>query len=52
MLSLNFESLSDGLLRGLGVGSAVGGLKRLNILAVKDNPQVSNAGWFTFCLNK
>jgi len=52
VLSLNFSVLSDDILRVLGIGSNVGGLKQLNIIALEDNKAISNAGWTAFVLNK
>jgi len=51
MLSLDHDVLSDNFLASLGVGNRYGGLKRLNLVAVLANPDVSNAGWAQFVAN-
>lgn len=52
MVSLDHDVLSDNVLTTLGVGNRLGGLKRLNVVAVRANPDVSNNGWAKFVGNK
>lgn len=52
MLSLGHDNLNDEFLATIGLDSNVGGLRRLNVVAVQRNPYVSNRGWFIFVKNK
>jgi len=51
MLSIDHDILTDAILTIIGTGSACGGMKRLNLVAVKGNQNVSNAGWTNFIAN-
>lgn len=52
MLSLGHDCLSDEVLQTLGQNSTVGGLKRMSLVAVQQNPNITNKGWAGFVRNK
>jgi len=52
MLSIEHDALTDDILAKIGLGSLAGGLKRLNLIAGRKNPHVSNQGWSTLVANK
>jgi hypothetical protein len=48
VLSLGHDYLTDEILGKLGKDNVSGGLKRLNLIASKQNQNVSNRGWADF----